>query len=266
MKDNFRWMTGIVCGILCFTGGQLRSDSISLADVICNAAFSNTICYINDFPEVVKWFLPLLVFQLLYGVYLYRHFCSASVYYFSRTKNRKKWFLKEARKMYGFTLLYLAGFVSSGIVVSSVHRTFVTDWVGILLTVYYIVIFSMYLFVTTAWINLLAIRFGGVVGAGVVTAANILGMACYSVLGNLAEQADPKLLLWFIRINPICHLVFPLHSSQNSIVNSAVNVYGYRFDLNLSVAVFAALSAVTLFAGCRMCEKYEFLRNNREGE
>ena len=38
------------------------------------------------------------MFELYIGVYLYRHFCTASVYVFSRTIHRTRWYIKECLK------------------------------------------------------------------------------------------------------------------------------------------------------------------------
>ena len=49
--------------------------------------------------------LPFLVFQALAGISFYRHYCTASVYIFSRMPNRLKWYRKECALLALHTLL-----------------------------------------------------------------------------------------------------------------------------------------------------------------
>ncbi|MCD8118835.1 MAG: hypothetical protein LUE29_05035 [Lachnospiraceae bacterium] len=55
--------------------------------------------------------VPIFCFELIFGISLYQHYCTCSVYYFSRQNNRSKWYLMESAKLFGYTAEYMALYV-----------------------------------------------------------------------------------------------------------------------------------------------------------
>ena len=65
--------------------------------------------------------VPTLVFQACAGISLYRHYCTASVYIFSRIPNRLRWYGREARALAVQALLY-QGLILGAVIVTAVIR------------------------------------------------------------------------------------------------------------------------------------------------
>lgn len=55
--------------------------------------------------------VPVFCFELIFGISLYRHYCTCSVYYFSRQNSRSKWYLMESAKLFGYTAEYMVLYV-----------------------------------------------------------------------------------------------------------------------------------------------------------
>lgn len=65
---------------------------MNLADIIWSHAFSDFEIIISYMASVVFNIMHFIFFFFLFGTYIYQHYCSASIYYFSRCKNRRRWF------------------------------------------------------------------------------------------------------------------------------------------------------------------------------
>ena len=266
MKDKKLWIAGVVCGLICFFTGRETGTAIDLSTVVSLAAFSAADYYPVNLAVLCRWFMPLLVFQILYGTYIYQHFCSASVYFFSRNHNRIKWFVKESLHLYERSVAYLGCFLGCGIVVQAVTQGVTADAEGMILCIYYLAIHSLFLFTTTLAVNIISVKFSSSVGFVVVMAVNALGIACYSMFGQIAEDKnwDVTEHVWMMKVNPLAHLVFPVHSSRWQALDEIINVNGFSFDLDMSLSVFLAAAFILTFSGCVICERHEFIINNRE--
>lgn len=60
----------------------------------------------TDIVYITTRMLPYLLFLFLFGTYIYKHFCTAGVYVFSRCENRLKWIAKEIAQLFGFCVLF----------------------------------------------------------------------------------------------------------------------------------------------------------------
>ena len=104
--------------------------------------------------------LPFLVFQALAGISFYRHYCTASVYIFSRMPNRLRWYAKECTLLALETLLYQALVLAAAIGVAAARWT-VTDVAhGLPVLLCHLLIWSLWTFAFTLGVNLLAIFVG----------------------------------------------------------------------------------------------------------
>ena len=265
MKYKCYWLLGVIFGLMCFIEGSNLVATITFSDIVQYPAFLSADCMLDFLPQITHWYMPLLFFQIIYGIYIYRHFCSASIYFFSRNINRKKWFLTEAVKLYGYTLLYLISMLASGIMVKAFCYNIIWNVEGLLILIYYICIHSLYLFAITLGTNVIAIRFGSSVGFISIVSLNIFFISLYASLGEIInEDILYTEYTWLFKINPFAHLIFSVHSSGILCVDNEINKYGMSFDLNYSILLFAIVSIAFLILGCIMCEKHEFVKNNIE--
>lgn len=267
MKYKWYWLFGIIMGLLCFVQGSDTVKEIRFSEIVLYPAFLSAECRPEFLSQITHWYMPLLVFQIIYGVYIYRHFCSASIYFFSRNVERKRWFFHESIKLLGFIVLYLVSMVITGIIVKGFTYDILWDTEGFMIFVYYIVIHSLYLFAVTLAINVVSIRFGSSIGFISVISLNTFFISIYSILEEIIrEEILYTQYIWLFKINPFAHLVFKIHSSSLDNVNSVINVYGTDFDLNMSVILYGVLCIVLVVLGCIICEKHEFIRSSMEEE
>ena len=75
------------------------SKEVFLSDIILNSSFYDMAVnfdYLYQFAVRISLFIA---FNLIFGVYIYKNFCTASVYVFSRNSNRIWWFLKQCMQI-----------------------------------------------------------------------------------------------------------------------------------------------------------------------
>lgn len=106
----------------------------------------------------------IIYFNLVFGTYIYKHFVKESVYIFSRSPNRKKWFFVQAAKLYGicalYTVLYL--FLHTGLCAYGSRETMKADFMEVFLL--FFVLFSAVLMISTLCINMFSVLWGSNVG------------------------------------------------------------------------------------------------------
>ena len=93
-------LIALIVGIVCVGTGFFELEYVSLSKIILSNAFNG----VDFYPQYISMFTlsysPLFVFQVIFATYIYKHFCSASIYFFSRNANRINWFLREVVKIY----------------------------------------------------------------------------------------------------------------------------------------------------------------------
>ncbi len=256
------FFTGFFCVINCAKNGTIKE----LSDIILLFGFYNVNYYPQYIMEITYWFIPLLLFQIIYGTYIYRHFCCASIYFFSRCCNRTVWFLKEMLVLYLFAVVYLFVLIFSGFMAANLFTPVKIGQVSILLLGYYLLIHSLFLLFTTLLINILAILFTSNVSFMIVEGISLFGVAAFCLMGNYFVTQDEFLpqYTWMLKLNPIAHLIFSVHGSSIERLNCLINVNGISFDLNLSVFVYLAGIVIVMISGCFIVNYHDFLNVNQE--
>ena len=120
------FLTGVLGGIsLSVLYINPYGGEISLSEALLQLSGSR-----GDFPmgfamtEMVSFslrLLPAYLFELFFGIMLYRHFCTASIYIFSRYPKRVRWYFRECLALGGGALLFQVLLVRSA-AVPPVHR------------------------------------------------------------------------------------------------------------------------------------------------
>lgn len=261
-------IVGIVSGILCIYSYMIRNDSVNASQITFYLALGLVDWFPAYMEQTTQFFIPFLLFQILFGTYIYRHFCSAGIYFFSRKKNRESWFIKETGKLYLFVLLYICLFILSGIISTMVVCHVHFDNTALIIIGYYLLIYSMFLFAFTLMINIIAIIAGSRIGFIITASVEILGIGLFLMLGKIiTTEADiAGKYIWTLKANPFAHLVFGLHSSKIDRLNKLINIKNINFDLNESVIYFFTLSLIMIIIGFFVVKKREFIISNRETE
>ncbi len=266
----------VLWGVFSGFGISLRSDSVSFAFIILKFGFVGLGYSISSIATFVEWYFPLIMFQILWGTYIYRHFCSASVYYFSRCSQRRAWFLKEACYLYLYVLAYLVTLLFVGTWAVGVSEPIHYDKEALPLLAYYLLIHSLWLYFTTLLINVLSIKFERSEGGFLVIGSlQVLCVAAFFTYQQLFERfaeisadtgeivLDGSVAMQVI-INPLSHLVLSWHSSSVQSIDKWINEFNIAFDLNLSVGLFVAASILAIWTGCRIVSNQDIIVTDKE--
>ncbi len=253
MKYYFKLLIiGVICGVIGMIGYAVRIDNFPARDIILLFGMNDVMYYPEELEKILFRFIPLLLFQIVYGTYIYRRFCSASVYYFSRNHNRIKWFIQEIVKLYGYSVLYLVLMIMSGVVITMIITKVVFDVSMIKVLFIYLLIFSLYNFAIASAVNILSILFSSNMGFAIAEAVNIFCIAAYTIVGKLfsVDGELPDECEWMIKINPFYHLIFNSEKTEDN----------YLF----SIGLFGVIAVVVIIVGCMVVNKHEFINANLE--
>lgn len=254
-----------IVGIVCVGTGFFELEYVPLSKII----LSNTFNGVDFYPQYISMFtlsyIPLFAFQIIFATHIYKHFCSASVYFFSRNANRINWFLREVVKIYVYAVIYLITVCVAEIIVISMFSIITVDSNAIIMSLYYVSIYSLYLLATTLAINMFSIIFSSNIGFITVQSIILLSISEFFFLGNyIKDDIITEKITLFIKSNLIANLIFSMHSSIFDEINDLISIKGIKFDLNYSIIYYLILCTVVIAFGCRVVEKYEFITNSKE--
>lgn len=248
---KFLWIA-VFCGILCMLGYSAGEDKFFSSEVISLFGMYGTSYFVQYLPDITHLFVPLLLFQMFFGTYIYHHFCTASIYFFSRYPKRNKWFFTETFKLYLFGCIYLFLMLISGTLVCSLFSKIVIDRKMWKLLFFYICIYSLYLFVSTFAINLLSILFNSNVAFIIVAGINSFFIAAFTIVGNFfaPEGVILQQYEWTIKINPFYYLIFGMHNNNT--------------DYFISILLFFSMAVLLFICSYFVINKHDFIDSNRE--
>ena len=210
---------------------------------------------------------PSFIFEAYAGIMLYRHFCTASIYVFSRYPHRVKWYMGEVFHLSvavcGFNLILLA----TAVLTAAVRYELEIDRAGIVLIGYHFMIFSAWAYIMTLLINLLAIYLGSSAAYASVVSGQLVCIVLLNLMDLLVRYYDgglsyEKLLVW----NPIAHLVLGWHDSSMGIVDPTLTLSYMQLGLNVSLILFLLLAIVTTFVGVFIIKRHDLLVSDLEME
>lgn len=260
-------LVAFIVGIVCVGTGFFELENVPLFKMILSNAFDG----VDYYPQYISMFtfqyMPLFVFQIFFATHIYKHFCSASVYYFSRNINRINWFLKEVLKIYANTVIYLVTMCASEMIIIRMFSTITVDCSAIIIALYYIFIYSLYLMATTLAINVASIIFSSNIGFITVQSIILLSISIFFLLGNyIKDDIITEKIILLLKSNMIANLIFSIHSSRIENINDLINIKGINFDLNFSIIYYLVLCVTIIIIGCLVVEKHEFITNSKEIE
>lgn len=198
--------------------------------------------------------------------YIYRHFCIAGVYVFTRCENRVRWILKEIQKLFGFSVVYTVCIPAFGTVVACINNQIVIEKEDIYLYIYYILIYSMWLFFCSLLVNILSVKYSGMKGYSIVAVTNCVLVALLSLWDNNRAfsllETDIDLLqrnIKLLKLNPISHLFISWHSSNNVVLNGKINALDIEFGLNGSVLLMVFISVLVAIISVIYIKKVDLI-------
>lgn len=243
----------VVCGMIGIVGYAPFEVELTIINIMGYFSMEQITAHLSAITNIPYRFMPYIFFQIFFGVYIYKHFCTASIYYFSRNTKRTLWYIKQLGQVMLYCVLYLLILQLSAIL-SGICVTHVVYDVGMWKNlIYYLVIYSLYLFASTVMINILSIRFNNIVGFVVVELINAYSWVTFGMVGQyISETRGGNYLTTLImRYNIFSYLVFGIQESTMNYVTCIL--------VNLVLAIVVAL------LGIFVVNKYEFVENGKEG-
>ena len=200
--------------------------------------------------------IPSLIFQALAGISLYRHYCTASVYIFSRMPNRLRWYTKECGILALQTLLYQALVLATTVGVAGVRWTITDVSQGLSVLFLHLILWSLWTFAFTLGVNLLAIYVGS---SAAFAALATVQVACIGALIALQPLIDqPTLVQPLMRTNPVSCLVLSWHS-----IPFLPSSYALSTEDSLTFLLLAAVVVATV--GGLLVHRHDLLKTDTDG-
>ncbi|MFP3156348.1 hypothetical protein LQZ18_18370 [Lachnospiraceae bacterium ZAX-1] len=266
---NYMYCIGAAaaCSLLLCIGQTFSGDQIPLEDIIMKLSFSMEMICARTIFEMAFAYLAHIVFQAIFGLYIYSHFCSASVYYFSRCVDRKKWYAKELCGLLKFSCLYMVITALTPTAILFLRGHLLAGFASGVLLFYYIAIHTLWLFATTLFVNLVSIKLGSGHGFALVVSLQFMFMALLKLWETqfpLEGSKDVARNGYLLQLDPISHLVMDWHSSNIAGVEGLINRFGIDFDLNVSVALYLCIALIAAMIGGYLIGRHDIIVANIE--
>lgn len=264
---RLRYMIPVFLGFFISFGIFLNINEISIANIVLDFSFASAEYYMAYITEITYWYIPILMSHFLFGTSIYKHFCSASVYYFSRTSKRKRWYCIESLKLYANILIYLTLLLGSSVCLpllsGKLQSISATDMIFLL---YYLAIHSMYIFITSELINIISIFSSSNIGFAIIELLCLTSFGLYSVTGELFSENFIMQHTGIIRFNPACHLIIDIHSSQFECINILINKKNIDFQLSESLISLGLTAVMVMIIGSFIIQNTDIIKQKTEGQ
>ena len=201
--------------------------------------------------ELLTFTLRLMhtfLFEAYAGTKLYQYFCTASIYIFSRTTNRAKWYYHEMFKITFQSFLFQFVSMFSTILITTIRYSVNFDSLGIKLFLYHILIFSFWICAMTILVNMFAVLAGS--SASFVLSFGIQ-VALISALLPITYIKENKTMADLLKsINPVSHLILGWHrieiQNTNEFLYTLSNSLSFHRSLLLVVAIYIGVVVLGL--------------------
>lgn len=267
---RYGWYVAIavVCGVLLSLsrinpyGGRIALQDLVLQLSGSRGEFVMGLYYgaMVDFGFLM---LPFFLYQFYGGIQLYRQFCVASVYVFSRTTNRVKWYFTE---LWGLCkgLVVLQMFLQgTTLLVAALRWEVMWTTEGWVLLGIHVLLFTLWTLTMALGVNLLALIWGSSAGFLVVFAlqAGMLAALCTGAKLEPADLAMARLLL----LDPISRLVLGWQSGGALGFEGALPAeYGHVLTLSGSLLLLVLILVAVVVLGLIVIQKKDILVSNLE--
>ena len=264
---RFLLLMGLCCGsLLAFSYINPYNGRITLSGLILQLSGSRGDLSLGfSLPELLSLsakLLPYFLFELYIGTNLYQHFCTASVYIFSRTPNRVTWYIKECSIIASFTLLYQLSIIVVSVVITCFRYQVIWTTAGFVVLVIHIVIYSLWTFSMTLLVNILAILLGSGTAFMITIIAQLILVTCFMPL-NLLE-GNQILFSIMLNINPIAHLIIGWQYSSLRGLNEAIHAPWNAMSLSGTIFYLIAIAVLIFVIGGHYVHKCDLIISDLE--
>lgn len=244
-----------------------RDTYISFHEIVIKCGFgTHDISYTQIISLSMELF-SIFVLLFLLGNDIYKHFCIASVYFFSRCNNRVRWFVKESIILFANVLAYVLIIPLSCMFFSSINNQIILDAESFKLYIYYALIYTFFLYSLILGTNIISIKIGSFKGHSVSAVFLFTSVTLISLWDKVfplvpSEEVTMEMILEngrLMRYNPITHLILKWHSSYDPKINSMISYIGIDYDLDCSVAFAASALVIVFIIGIFIIKKLDLV-------
>lgn len=218
--------------------------------------------YLSGLLEFTLRLVPAFLFQAFVGIRLYQHYCTASVYVFSRIPNRIRWYAGQTAVIGLQALAYQLLLMLAALVTALLRWQVVWDAAGFLLFALHTLLYTLWLIMTAVLVNLLAIFQGSSAAFAWVTGGQLALLAPLSLLPLLDDTPLTQSLL--VCLNPICRLILSWHTGQTQLLAPALAApYRGLYPIH-SVVLLLVLCAAVLAVGAQIIRRHDLIVSDME--
>lgn len=269
-KKRMVLLLGILSGILVsLTFIRPYEDEVTLAYLVLQLSGARgtfaLYCSLTDLVRFMLCMMPNVLAIMVLGNRLYQHFCTASVYVFSRCPDRLSWYRKSLAELLGSVFLFETVFVAAAVLAAAPRCRISVDGGDMLLLGFHVLIYLLWIFGWALLANLLAIRVGSSRAFMAVMTVQAFCTAALAMVSVLEKKQMQKAfitrLLWF---DPVAHTVLSWHQGApfaKELANSR-----YALSPVVSVVLFFLLDIGIVLAGGVLIRRQDMLSENRETE
>ncbi|HBZ53210.1 MAG TPA: hypothetical protein DEO82_05500 [Eubacterium sp.] len=245
-----------ILGILISFGHVVNSYYKTINDFVEIIDMRNENITYGFLYDLIMINIPYIVFHIFFGTYIYRRFCSASIYFFVRNVNRVKWFLSEIFKLYIYAVMYCLFYVMGNCFLPVFSFRYGVRSGLLFEVIMYVVITSLYLLVTALAINVLAVLFDSNLAFVICQFVYCFFLTFYLWPGtyhydNELEAIDPD-YMWMIKCNPFSYIVFYYRKTM--------------MDYVTSIMLYVCMLFIIILAGMYIVKRHNFIVSNQEYE
>lgn len=214
--------------------------------------------------ELVSFMLrmfPYYLFEMYFGIMIFRHFCTASVYVFSRCTDRLNWYFHEVIEIGTVTVVYQ--FLQCGITIfiAMIRYHVRFDQAGVFLWMYHVAIYILWVCTITLCVNLLAIK----VGSNTAFTGVMIVQAVFIVLIGIITSIKPYFVKKFcLNLNPISHLILGWQNSKMENLRQVLNPPYSGLNMKFSLLYMIVFFIVVTLVGVFIITKHDLLLNDAE--
>lgn len=236
-----------------------NSASVTVSEVILQLTGSRGSFQLGiNFTELIQFIIrlvPSFVFQALCGIMLYKHYCIACVYIFSRITNRVVWYSKNTLAIALLSILYYFVVLMAAVITTSIRWELIWDPNASKAIINYIIIWSAWTYIYTLMVNIISIYIGSGLSFTIVLAIQSILISSLRFLTLFEENSAIRHVL--MRMNPVTCLIFGWQTSRKDVINAI-----YFED---SILLVCALAIIVILLGGVIIKKRDLLISGEEG-
>ena len=191
--------------------------------------------------------VEIVVFNLLFGMYIYRDLYENCIYIFTRQRSRTRWFINRSVQLLLFCLLYVFLFVGITFLLSAIHSDYSIDLMAVKIVILTTILVTLFTYWVTVVVNLVAIK----------TGSTIAFLSCNIVLTILSALAVAHEKIPVIKNLSLLLFI-------NPVANVTINWNANLGDNLMNIIYFLVLITLTLGIGAYLISSMDISLENKE--